>query len=415
MTTSVPASAEIVIVGGGVIGMSLALELSRSGREVALIDRERLGAASTSLNAGGVRHQFYQDANILASSRTVEQLQRWQYEDGIDLGYRQVGYLLMYQTEGQRARLAEGVVRQNALGVGTTFIGTDEIAELAPDVQTEGILGACFGPEDGYFDPPSLAEHLRSLVLASDVQVCEDTVVTGVRLTGDRVAALQTGGGEIAPETVVNAAGAWGPSIAQLWGETLPIIPRRSQVFVIDDAPQLAPQMPHTFDCEARFYLRAHGGELWSGAAFKPILDEVPAKGELDVNWQEAEELARRVGSRVPVLEGRRFNRAWAGVIEVTADDNPIIGRGAKQNVYTAAGFSGHGMCVGIGLAASIAAEINGQTPDIPLDIYRLDRFAGAGPNRTEGLWLRERPSRIEEWLAPMPDAAPIPEATQTR
>jgi sarcosine oxidase, subunit beta len=101
------------------------------------------------------------------------------------------------------------------------------------------------------------------------------------------------------------------------------------------------------------------------------------------------------------VLAGRTFDRAWAGVIEVTADDNPIIGAGPFENIYTAAGFSGHGMCIGLGLASSITAEINGAEPEIPLDIYRIDRFAGRGPARTEGLWLRERPSRYEEWLAP--------------
>jgi sarcosine oxidase subunit beta len=408
VSNEVPSSADLVIVGGGVIGMALALELNRSGRDVVILDRGRLGAASTSLNAGGVRHQFYQDSNILAAKRTVAQLQRWQDEDGVDLGYRQVGYLLMYQSEGQRARLAEGVERQTALGVRTRFVDIDEIGELAPDIQTEGILGACFGPEDGYFDPPSLAARLRSLVLDSGVRVYEDTTVNGVQTGGDRITLLHTTGGAIAPGTVVNAAGAWAPALARNWGETLPIIPRRSQVFVFEDAPALAPRTPHSFDCEARFYLRAHGAEIWSGAAFKPILDQAPPSGRLEADWAEAAELARRVGERVPVLAGRSFDRAWAGVIEVTADDNPVIGPAAADNVYTAAGFSGHGMCVGIGLASSIAAELNDQAPEIPLDIYRIDRFAGDGPSRTEGLWLRERPSRIEEWLAPMPDASAV-------
>jgi sarcosine oxidase subunit beta len=408
VSTAVPTSADLVIIGGGIIGMSLALELTRTGRDVTILDRGRLGAASTSLNAGGVRRQFYQDANVLAAGVTIAQLQSWQYDDGVDLGYRQVGYMLMYATEGQRARLAEGVERQNALGIASRFIGLDEITELAPEVQTEGILGACFGPEDGYFDPPSLAGHLRSLVVDAGVTVCEDTAVTGVTQQGGRITALQTTGGTIAPGTVVNAAGAWAPSLARHWGEELPIIPRRSQVFVFENAPAMGEQMPHSFDTEARFYLRAHGTELWSGAAFKPILDEAPPTQDLEADWSEAQELARRIGVRFPVLAGRTFDRAWAGVIEVTADDNPIIGQAAAENVYTAAGFSGHGMCVGIGLSSSIAAEINGRDPEIALDIYRIDRFAGDGPSRTEGLWLRERPSRIEEWLAPMPDTGAV-------
>jgi sarcosine oxidase subunit beta len=405
VTDRLPRSADVVVIGGGVVGMSVALELVQSGRQVLLIDRGRLGAASTSKNAGGIRHQFYQDANILAAQETVARVRRLSAEHSLDLGYRQVGYLLMYHTEAQRARLAEGVVRQNELGVDTRFIDVDEIKTLAPDVQTEGVLGACFGPHDGFFDPPALAEALREIVLRSAVTVVEDARVTAIEVSNGRITSVTTSAGAVSPGVVVNAAGAWAPPISRLYGESLPIAARRSQVFIMENVPPLAPQMPHTFDCEARFYVRTHGVDVWSGAAFKPVLDEAPPGPGLDVDWLEATELARRIGERIPILAGRSFTRAWAGVIEVTADDNPILGWVHHDNMYSAAGFSGHGMCVGMGLAPSIAGEINHTEPPIPLDIYRLDRFAAGTPSRTEGLWLRERPSRFEEWLAPLSDA----------
>lgn len=391
---------DVLVIGGGVVGMTIALQLRQAGRDVALIDRARLGSGSTSRNAGGVRHQFYQDANIKAAMATVGFLRELQDDQGFDIGMRQVGYLLMYATEGQGARLAQGVEQQNALGVRTRMVTVDEIAELAPDVRTDGLLGGCFGPDDGYFDPPKLAEALRTLVERSGARLVENTAVTALNVVGDRLTQVQTSDGTLSADVIVNAAGAWGGPLAELHGGSLPIVPRRSQVFVMENAPALHPDLPHTFDTEARFYARRHDTEIWSGAAFKPFLDEPPVTQGLEADWTEAALLAERVGRRIPALAGRAFTRAWAGAIEVTADDNPIIGWHGPQNMYVAAGFSGHGMCVGPGLAASIAAEINGKAPEIPLDGFRVERF-GHTLAGGEGLWLQERPSRFEQWAAP--------------
>ncbi|OKI63368.1 NAD(P)/FAD-dependent oxidoreductase [Micromonospora sp. CB01531] len=395
---------EVVVVGGGVVGMSVALELDAAGTDVLLVDRDRLGGASTSRNAGGVRHQFYQDANILAALETSARLRQLVAEDG-PVDYRQVGYLLLYTDDAQRDRLAEGVVRQNALGVDTRMIAPDEIAEIAPDVDLDGVLGACFGPTDGYLDPILLAAALRNRVLRSGVRVLEGTAVHRIESDGDRATGVVTAVGTIPAGTVVNCAGAWAPTLARSYGGDLPIVPRRSQVFVMADVPPLSPTMPHTFDCGSRFYVRPHQRDVWSGAAFKPILDEAPPTPGMAAEWVEAEELARRVGRRVPALAGRPFTRAWAGVIEVTPDDNPVLGWTHLANVYSAAGFSGHGICIGMGLAPSIGAEIRGGEPAIPLGIFRPQRFSDGSPAKLEGLWLQARPSRYEQWLASGPAA----------
>jgi len=389
---------EVLLVGGGVVGMSVALELAAAGTDVLLVDRGALGGASTSLNAGGVRQQFYQDTNILAARATVERL-TLMTQDGMDFGYRQVGYLLLYGTAEQEARLLTGVLRQNALGVPTRMIDLDEAREIAPDVDMTDMSGACFGPTDGYLQPRLLASALRQLVLDSPVRVLEGAEVRATRQSAARVTEVVTSVGDISAGTVVNCAGAWAPAIARMMGEYLPIVPRRSQIFVMEDVPPLSDTLPHTFDCTSRFYVRRHGNEVWSGAAFKPVLPQAPGTPGLDADWSEAAELAHRVGQRLPALAGRSFDRAWAGVIEVTADDNPIVGWTAPDNVYTAAGFSGHGMCIGLGLASSISAEIRREQPDIPLDIYRGDRFNTGVPEKSEGLWLGPRPSQLDDWL----------------
>jgi sarcosine oxidase subunit beta len=205
------------------------------------------------------------------------------------------------------------------------------------------------------------------------------------------------------PAVVVNAAGAWAPGLAARYGDTLAITPRRSQIFVMEHTPPLARDMPHTFDSDAMVYVRIDGAGIRSGSAVKPIIPDPPPA--LEADWREADELQRRVAHRVPSLRASRFTRAWAGLIEVTADNNPILGwSGAVENVYTAAGFSGHGMCLAPGLAPSIAAEIVRESPEMPLDFYRAGRLAQPDALQHESLWLTtHRPTDIDEWVAARP------------
>jgi sarcosine oxidase subunit beta len=197
---------------------------------------------------------------------------------------------------------------------------------------------------------------------------------------------------------VVNAAGAWAPGVAALCGETLPITPRRSQIFVMEQTPPLHRGMPHTFDADAMVYVRIDGHGIRAGSGVKPLVPDPPPA--LDADWREAEELRRRVARRVPALSGSTFTRGWAGLIEVTPDNNPILGWSSLGNVYTAAGFSGHGMCIAPGLAPSIAAEVVGADPAMPLEFYRPARLSRPESLMHESLWLTDRLTDIRDFTS---------------
>lgn len=397
-------SSDVLVVGGGIAGMLIARELRGLGASVTLVERGRLGTASSALNAGGVRQQFFQEENVRAAMATVAFLAAFRAEHGIDIGFRQHGYLYLYSTGEQRDRLQEGLGTQNAAGVPSRLVTLDEVRELAPAVNTEGLLGGCYGPTDGYLNPRVLMPAVAEITRRSGVTVAEDTPVTALAIAGDRVTGAVTAAGTFTAGLVVNAAGAWAPAVAAQYGGSLPITPRRSQVFAIDSAPGLPAQMPHSFDLSGGFYVRPAGEGAWSGAAFKPVLDVAPAT--LDAQWVEAGELHRRLGRRVPVLAGQEFSRAWAGVIEVTPDDNPIIGWTGPAGLYTTAGFSGHGMCIAPGIAGPAAAEILGADVDVDLDLYRPERFQPGATPRPEGMWLSERPTEFAQWAAPATEAA---------
>lgn len=389
-------AADVVVIGAGIVGMLVARELSIRGASVALMDQRGLGSASSVLNAGGVRQQFFQEENIGAAVRTVSFLAGFAAGHGIDISFRQNGYLYLYTTERQQERLRTAVAAQNALGVPSRLVGTDEICELVPGIATADLLGGCFGPTDGYLDPKVLVAAIAKITRRSGVAIYEGTRATGLEIIGDRVTAVVTTVGRYAAGAVVNSAGAWAPAVAALHGGSLPIRPCRSQVFAISEAPTLSPRLPATFDLSRGFYVRPAGSAVWSGSGFKPALASAPLT--LEAQWLEADELHRRLVVRLPELAGSRFSDAWAGVLEVTPDYNPIIGWTGPANLYTAAGFSGHGICIAPGLAAYIAEEILGDYANEALGLYRPDRFSSGVPPRPEAMWLTEPPLEFSAW-----------------
>jgi len=380
---------DVLVIGAGVVGASVAVELCDRGFDVVLVDRGPVGGASSALNAGGVRHQFFHEPNIRAAQATIALMQRFEEVFGVAIGLRQVGYLFLYSQEAQADRFRVALARQNACGVPSRLIGLDEVRALAPEVSLDGIRGGCFGPTDGYLDPVAVMAGLARGARDRGARILEETAVLGVEVSAGRAVSVRTAQGAIAPGLVVNAAGAWAPAVAALYGEALPITPRRSQIFVMERTPPLSRDMPHTFDADAMVYVRIDGDGIRAGSGLKPLVPDPPPRIEAD--WQEVDELRRRVVRRIPTLAKSRFTRGWAGLIEVTPDNNPILGWSGVPNVYTAAGFSGHGMCIAPGLAPSIAAEVVSAEPPMSLDFYRAARFSRPDALRHESLWLTDR------------------------
>lgn len=389
---------DVLIIGGGIVGMTTALALAERGAGVTIVDMARLGEGSSSLNAGGIRSQFFKGPNVEAANRTKAWLRGFEAEEGVDLEYNQNGYLFLVTSQAQHDRLSEGVALQNAHGADTRMISLSEVESLLPHVDLDGVIGGCFGPTDGHLNPRALMPALAAKVRRSPVTVLENHRVLSLVTQGDTVTGVETDQGVISAGLVVTCAGAWSVGLGRTYGQELPILPRRSQVFVMEQTPEIPADAPHTFDFDSGIYLRRAGQGIWSGAAFKPVLETVPDVVEAD--WTEGEELARRLAVRVPALAGRKFDRNWAGPIEVTPDDNPLIGFSTFENYFLATGFSGHGMCIGPGLAQDIADAIQRKTPQTDLNIFRPERFTDGGEIAKEGMWLAERPASFSIWAA---------------
>ncbi len=381
---------DVLVIGAGIMGCALAYDLAREGIDVVLLDRGMVCGGSSGLNAGGVRHQFTNELNARLATRSIERIVQFQQEWGLDFGFHAVGYLFLVATEQHDGAFRETVALQNQWGVPSRYLSPDEIAALVPGIYTDDLRGGAFCPTDGYLDPHSLVSGFADAARRAGTVVTQNAQVVGLETGSHGVTGVVTARhGRYSPDVVVNAAGVWAPAIAQLYGGTLPIIPWRSQLFAITHVPDLGERLPMTIDFDhGKAYFHRDGAGIIAG-----MDNETSSALTWDVpcDWKKFPSIAERLTYRVPALEEAEVTHGWAGFLELTPDENPIVGWTDLDNMYTAAGFSGHGLSIAPGLAPEVAREIQRLPTTLPLDDYRRDRFAAgvSADGEAEALSMR--------------------------
>lgn len=380
---------ETVVAGGGIAGSALALELARRGVRVALVERGAICAGSSGLNGGGVRTQFSEETNIRNAARSLQRVATFREEFGEDIGFRRAGYLLLFGAPEQERVLRQAVERQHACDLPTRLLTATEAQTIVPGLAVDDLAGAAYSPVDGYVDPRATTTAFARAARRAGATILEDWEVAAVESDHGRVTAVRSARGErLACGVLVNAAGVWAPRLAGLAGVRLPIEGRRAQAFFFDGRLRDGRLTPLVIDHEQGIYLHSEGRGFLVGTSETTGFDDPPWTVEPEPGW--VGEVSRRLSRRVPELSSARFAHAWAGFLECTPDDNPLVGWGMVPNLYTVAGFSGHGMCLAPGVAAAAAQEIAGGSQHPDLDIYRLDRFE-RGTSRPEGVWTGSR------------------------
>jgi FAD-dependent oxidoreductase domain-containing protein 1 len=345
-------SADVVIVGGGIVGSASAYFLSTEptfqGRRIVVIERDPSYAqASTARSAGGLRQQFSTPENIAMSQFTLSLIRQLEtvFGAGADVGFREQGYVIL-AGGADRPLLAENVVLQQSLGADIVLIEAPELPRQFPWMATEGVAAAGFGRSgEGWFDPPSLAALLRNTAKARGVTVLHDRV-TGIEV-GSRVeAVVLASGARIACGALVNAAGPWAGELARLAALALPVEPRKRYVYVIDcrEASEVLHQAPLTVDSSGVWF-RPEGRFFLCGKS--PDESQEPSPTDLDLIDHAffESEVWPRLAMRVPAFESVKVVNAWAGYYDYnTLDQNAVIGPHPQiANFYFANGFSGHG------------------------------------------------------------------------
>ena len=372
---------DVVVVGAGVIGASVAWHLSGLGVRVLLLEREpEPGKGSTARATGGFRAQYGTDINVRLSLLSREKLRRFIDDTGVDPGYDPRGYLWLARTEAQLDILCGAQDVQRAAGlVEASMLDLGQIREVNPYIRIDGLAGAAFCPTDGYIRPLDILRgYLRG------AQVRTSARVTGLRRRGSRIEAVQLAdGSEIPAGAVVDAAGPWAGPVARLAGVDVPVAPLRRQVGSTIDTEVLPAAMPMTVWVEDAFHVRARDGRVllvWP----TPGDPRDPESTAVEQDWLE--QVREKAAERVPPLAGIPVDpaRSWAGLYEMSPDQHALLGRAPEcDNLYLCNGSSGHGVMHSPALGQLLAEIIvHGQSRSLDVEALRPSRFAEGRPNR---------------------------------
>ena len=377
---------DVVVVGGGCMGASVAYHLARLGvTDVVLVERDAaLGTGSTGRNAGGVRHQFSHEANVRLSMESIRVFERFAEEVGSPADLHQDGYLFLITTDEQAAAFRRDIALQRGLGIDVEFLEPAAVARRAPGVRLDDVIGAAYCARDGICDPNGVTMGFAQAARRAGVTILRDTTVTGVRTDGGRISAVETSRGPIATPVVVNAAGPWAASLGKMAGVEIPITPLRRHIFIAQPpaagwergGPEGAAAGPSdrlmVIDVASTFYFHREGAGLLFGMGDP---DEQPGF-DVSVNWAVLEKISPVASRRLPALVDLPIARAWAGLYEMTPDAMPIIGPTGLDGFFTIAGFSGHGFQHAPAAGRVLADVIIGRDPGMDLAAFAFERFA---------------------------------------
>jgi len=385
-------TAEVVIVGGGCMGASVAYHLTRLGvSDIVILEREpMLGMGSTGRNAGGVRHQFSSEANVRLSIESIRCFENFEEQIGYPIDFHQDGYLFLLSNEPDLEAFRGNVEMQRRLGVEVELLTPQDARRLATGLQVEGVVGTTFCARDGIADPNGVTMGFAKAAQAAGARVYRETEVTGIAAQAGRIAAVQTTRGMISTRAVVNAAGPWARSVGRMAGLDVPVLPYRRQIFITEPLGRsrsvgeaVGLEAPASrimvIDFETSFYFHREG----AGILFGMSDPDEPSSFNTTVSWEFLEKLNAVAVRRLPALADAGIAHAWAGLYEMTPDAMPIIGPAQIEGFFLIGGFSGHGFQHSPA-AGRILAEIiaQGTANDFDVAPFSFDRFSRASTER---------------------------------
>lgn len=370
---------DVVIIGGGIVGASIAYHLTEAGlTDVLVIEREaHQGKGSTGKSMGGVRAQFSTPVNIRMSLYSIDFFSRFEDATGHPADYRPHGYLFVATNERHLDYLMANRERQMALGLkGVELVSRDDIVEIVPQLRSDDIVGGTFCPTDGFVDPHSVMMGFMLKARERGARLWLSTSVTGIEVESGEVKGVTTTRGRVATRSVVNAAGAWAAKVARLAGCELPVEPLRRQLVPTEPFDRLPARFPMVIDMSTGFHFRRESQRIllaWNDPQETPGF-----KTDFDPSF--IEKILVRAASRVPCLAEAEVNpqRAWAGLYEMTPDHHAVIGAAPNvRGLYFANGFSGHGVMHSPATGKLVSELIlNGEARLLDARPLRFERFS---------------------------------------
>ena len=378
MAGTMTQTAEVVIVGAGIMGVSTAYHLARLGAgRVIVLERDTVCSGSTALASGGIRHQYANRLGIELTTHSIVTYERFEAEFGVDPNFRQHGYLILIATEDELAVARRSVALQRELGVNVELRDAATTRKLCPYLNTGDLLGATYTPRDGYADPYLCATGIAARARELGVVIHQQHEVTAFLRDGDRVRGVVTQHGAFEAGAIVIATGAWSGVVGTLAGVDIPVRPHRRHKFMTAPFPadRIPAATPFVIDPHQNFSLRREGPGLLLGHGRR---DEPDGFGtEIDRSLEPR--VVERAIHRAPALAEAKLMRSYAGLYEMTPDQTGIVSAvPGVAGLYVIAGFSGHGFMHGP-IAGQLMAEtlVHGRAVTMdasPLDLARFAR-----------------------------------------
>ena len=383
--------ADVVIIGGGIVGASVAYHLTEAGcRDCLIVERERAqGLGSSGKGSGGVRAQFATAINIEMSLYSIAFFARFEEVTGRPAGYRPDGYLFVATSEAHLEYLKANRERQTALGLkGVEILTPDDVRGVVPQLHMDDVVGGSFCQTDGFVEPLRVLRGFTECARERGARIWLDAEVTAIETERGEIRGLRTTRGPIETRMIVNATGAWAAPVARLAGVSLPVVPLRRQLVITEPVDSLPARLPMVIDMSNRFHFRREPPAASPSGVLMawPAPDETPGFNT-DFDPAFTGQILERARERVPALASVVVDRGRcrAGLYEVTPDHHAIIGPApGVKGLFLANGFSGHGVMHSPATGRIVSEMIlDGRSTTIDATPLRAERF-------TEGKLLEE-------------------------
>jgi len=388
------AVADIVIIGGGIIGSSIAYQLAlhASGSRIVVLERDTIASGSSGRATGGIRQQFADELDIrfsIEGVRFYEQFTNPQHTTFSSATYarphfHQYGYLFLVTTPPGWQAMQQHVALQQALGVPTQLLTAAEVQQRIPQLTVDDVLGATFCPSDGYSDPAAMTRALAHEARARGVIIREHAPVIDISVEHSRVQAIKTPQETFSTPIVVNAAGAYAALVARMAGITdLPVYPLRRQLYLTEPFTDLPYDIPMIVELSTGFHFRRREDGVILTLPLSISQEEEqrnqrlePQAFTLPVDEQQWHDITELIQRRCPTLMNARIARCWSGLYEMTPDEHPVLGTTEVDGFLCACGFSGHGF-MHAPMAAKLMAELilDGSTTTLSIEPFNIKRF----------------------------------------
>ncbi len=383
-------TADIVIIGGGIIGASIAYQIAQRGIDnVVLLERDTIASGSSGRATGGIRQQFADERDIRFSLESVRFYEQFTRELDADIPrphFYQHGYLFLVTNEASWQAMQQHVMLQHSLGVPTQLLHQDEVAQRIPQLHVDDVIGASFCSTDGYSDPGAMTCALVQAAIKKGIRLYEHTPIIGITVEHGTVQAVQTPQETIHTHMIINATGAYAALTARLAGIVdLPVYPVRRQLYLTEPCTDMPDNVPMIVDLSTGFHFRRRADCLLITSPLPfdeeklrnmqlPLTQDA-FKLSIDNNfWQST--LQGQIQHRCPSLASISIAQVWSGLYEMTPDEHPILGKTEIEGFLCACGFSGHGF-MHAPMAAKLLTELvlDGASSTYPIEPFALERF----------------------------------------